>query len=129
MNLRRFHLTALPPQIDFKGPARAQALYAPFRPGRWRRRQQMNLPRVALQQHLCDAGGGAEIAVNLERRVNVEQVGQRRFGEQREQVLVSLLSVLQPRPEIDDPRAAPSRVPASVFESVFKRLARGGGQI
>ena len=29
---------------------------------------------VALQQHLRDAGGGAEVAVDLERRVGVEQV-------------------------------------------------------
>src|SRR5262249_27478076 len=89
----------------------------------------MNLPGVALQQHLGDARRTAEVAVNLERRGDGEQGGQRWFCEQSEQVLVSLPPVFQPRPEVDDPRPAPARVPTAIFKPVFERLARGRGQI
>src|SRR5262245_29855025 len=99
VNLRRLELPAPPSYIDFKSAAGAQPFDAPVGPGRRRRGQQVNLSRVALQQHLGDARGAAEVAVDLERRVNVEQVGQRRFAEQREQVLIRLLSVFESRPE------------------------------
>ena len=35
----------------------------------------MDLPEVRLEQHLGHAGGDAEVAVDLERRMGVEQVG------------------------------------------------------
>jgi hypothetical protein len=44
------------------------------RPRLRQRRQQVDLAGVALRQHLDDAGGGAEVAVDLERRVGVEQL-------------------------------------------------------
>ena len=34
----------------------------------------MNLARVRLQQHLGDTGSCAEVAVNLERRMGIEEV-------------------------------------------------------
>jgi hypothetical protein len=79
-HLRRFELPALPSQIDFKTAARAQAFDAPFGPGRGQCGQQVNFSGVALQQRLGDARRAAEVAVDLERRVNVEQVGQSRFA-------------------------------------------------
>jgi hypothetical protein len=36
--------------------------------------------------------------------VIVEQVGQRGAGQQRSQILISLLAIGQPCPEVDDPR-------------------------
>ena len=45
-------------------------------PARRRQRgQQVELAGMALQQHLGDAGRRAEVAVDLKRRVRVEQVG------------------------------------------------------
>src|SRR5262249_9340980 len=75
MDIRRFDTAALPLQIDFEPAPRAHAFDARFSPGRRRRRQQLNLSRMALEQHLGDARRPAEVAVDLERRMNVEQVG------------------------------------------------------
>ena len=46
--------------------------------------------------------------------------------EQRDQILVRLLAILEARPEVDDPRAAPARVPAAVASrrSIVARAAR-----
>ena len=41
-----------------------------------------DLAVLALQQHLDDAGGGAEVAVDLERRMRVPEVGQRAVAQQ-----------------------------------------------
>src|SRR5262249_62154552 len=45
------------------------------------------------------------------------------------QVLVRLVPVSEPRPEVDDPGPAPARVPAAVFKPMLERLARGRRQI
>ena len=66
----------------------------------------------------------AEVAVDLKRRVEIQQVRQRRLREQRLIVLVRLLAVLEPRPEVDDPRAAPAGVSAAVREPPLDRRAR-----
>ena len=71
----------LPLDVHGEPAAGAQALDAAGRPGAGQRGQEMDQERaialadVALQQHLGDAGAGAEVAVDLERRVGVEQVG------------------------------------------------------
>ena len=72
---------------------------------------------VALQQHLRDPGGRAEIAVDLERRMRVEQVREqprlvllvRRRHDQVLQNLVSVVAVEEPRPQIQLPAHRPSR--------------------
>ena len=50
-------------------------------PGGRQCRQQLQVAHVALQQHLGDAGSRAEVAVDLEGRVRVEQVRQGGPGE------------------------------------------------
>jgi hypothetical protein len=77
-----------------------------------------------LQQHLCDAGAAAEVAVDLERRVQVEKVAGRAFLEQQLQMLVRLVPVLEAGVEVDDPCPAPAGVPAAAAEPVLERPAR-----
>ena len=84
---------------------------------------------VALQQHLGDARGSTEISVNLKRRVQIPQVRQRRLREQRQIIRVRLFAVLQARPEVDDPRAAPARVPAAVGQAPLDGGASGLGKL
>ena len=71
-----------PLEVDLEAAAQADAAHLAGRPGRWQRRQQVHSTGVVgpagrrcTAQHLDDARGGAEVAVDLERRVGVEQVG------------------------------------------------------
>src|SRR5688572_33017863 len=89
----------------------------------------MNRPVVALQEHLSNAGGAAEIPIYLKRWMQVPQVRQRRLGEQRLEIRIGLVTILQPRPEIDDPRAAPAGVAAAVGETALNRGPRGASQL
>ena len=93
---------------------------------------------MALRQHLDDAGGGAEVAVDLEGRVGVEQVGVdaapaaivRRAGldqrEQPRQQLERALAVEQARPLVDLPAHAPARglVAAQLVRTAHRREQR-----
>ena len=111
---------ARPRQVDLEAAAQADAAHLARWPRRRQRRQQVDLAGVALRQHLDDAGGGAEVAVDLERRVGVEQVGVdaaaaaivRRAGvdegEQPRQQLERALAIEQPRPLVDLPGQAPA---------------------
>jgi len=89
---------------------------------------------VALQQHLRDAGCAAEIAVNLERRVRVEQVWinasalplfRTDGSDQQFRNVVSVLGVLKPRPEIQTPTHAPT---SGLVAANLQRFAHGSGQ-
>ncbi len=64
---------------------------------------------MGLQQHFRDAAGGAEVAVNLEWGMGVEQVGQGAFGCQllREHG-VGVVAIQQARPEINFPSHRPA---------------------
>lgn len=84
---------------------------------------------MTLQQHLGDGGRCAEVAVDLEWRMRVQQIWQRGLGEQRHQILVRQIAFLQSRPEIDDPRARPSGVTAARSETPFQRGTRGFRQL
>ena len=63
---------------------------------------------MALQQHLSDASGAAEVAVNLERRVGVPQVGEGAVFQKRLVKLVGTVSVSGSRPEIEAVRHRPA---------------------
>src|SRR6478672_417147 len=58
-----------PFQIDFEAAAGADAADLAFGPRGGQRGEQVELAGVALQQHLAEAGGGPEIAVDLIGRV------------------------------------------------------------
>ena len=59
------------------------------------RREQFQLAGVRLEQHLRDGRRAAEVAVNLEGRMGVEQVRQCRAGQEESQVLVGLDAVAE----------------------------------
>ena len=86
----------------------AKSLYAPLRPGIWQRRQKTDVIQVTLDQHFGDSRRSPEVAVDLERRVIVEQIGERRLPQQFLKMNIGLFAVQQPRPEVDDPGPAPA---------------------
>ena len=71
---RGLELPVPPADVHRIAAARAQAAHRAVRPRRRQRGQQVDLAALALQQHLGDPRGSAEVAVDLERRVGVEQV-------------------------------------------------------
>ncbi len=71
---------------------------------------------VALEQHLRDAGRAAEVAVNLKRRMGVEEVRERVPGQRFDEHLVRVIAVEEARPEIDFPRLAPAGAPVAAKE-------------
>ena len=84
---------------------------------------------MRLHECLDDASRATEVSVDLERWVVVEQIGQRRLRQQRAQIVIDRLAVAQTREEIDQPRAAPARVSATVGEAEIKRFSRGVEQL
>src|SRR5690242_11070607 len=60
--------------------------------------------------------------------MRVEKVGQGRLAQQYQQALVRFFGVLQPRPEVDYPGAAPTRAAASRGKTALQAAARGLGQ-
>ena len=67
-------------------------------------------------------GRRAEVAVDLKRRVRVEEVVERLAGEEIGQEAVRVVAVEEARPEVDLPRQAPTR---SLVAAGLERLARG----
>ena len=114
----------IPLDVDGDVTARANAGDAALAPRLRQRRQDVDLAVLALQQHLDDAGRGAEVAVDLERRMRVPQVGQRAVAQQAFEQLVRAVAVAQARPEVDLPRAAPAR--AGVAARIERGARRGG---
>src|ERR1700722_2190009 len=66
-------LAVRPGYIPLEPAAGAQAFDAAAGPTRWEGGQQLDFPRLALQQHLGHTGGHAEIAVQLHRRMQAEK--------------------------------------------------------
>ena len=56
---------------------------------------------MALEQHLCDTCGAAEVTVYLERRVSVKEVGICTSADKEAQTMVALLSLARSRPCVD----------------------------
>src|SRR5690606_7783581 len=81
-------------------------------------RKEVDLSDLILHQHLDDASGRAEVAVDLEGWVGVEQVGVNSTtfsplpagqGQQALQQAIRSITVVQTSPEVDLPRLRPSR--------------------
>ncbi len=98
------------------------------------RRQQLDLAGVALQQHLRDARGRAEVAVDLERRMGAEQVridagaaadvvGRGVAGRPQKHPYQAVRAggVPEPRPQVD----LPGQRPASGLVAAQVECARG----
>ena len=68
-------LAILPRAFHHLAVAGAKPFEMAVLPHRWQGGQQLDVPVMALQQHLGDAGRTAEVAVDLERRMGAEEVG------------------------------------------------------
>jgi hypothetical protein len=84
---------------------------------------------MTLKQHFGNPGSRAEVAIYLEWRMSIEEVGQRGFLKEGDQVFVSFFAIVQARPKVDYPGAAPACMAATVSQPVFQRFARGGKQL
>jgi len=114
--------TALvPAHIYLESAPRTKAGYFSGRPGFRQGWQQMNAACVTLDKHFAKAGGRAEIAVDLERRMGIEQVridAAAAFAidgfcfaddiEQAAQYRVGVIAVPEAGPEVDLPGPAPA---------------------
>ena len=80
---------------------------------------------MALEEHLRYARYQTEIAVYLERRMIIEQIGEHGMPEERIDILVALLAVPQSCPHIDDPRPGPAGVSSTVRQSSLYRRTGG----
>src|SRR5665213_538814 len=69
--------SVFPRDVHCEAAAGAQAIHAAGGPRFRQRGQELDLVILALQQHFSDAGGAAEIAVNLKRRMRIKHVGKR----------------------------------------------------
>ncbi|MNN63727.1 hypothetical protein D3C81_1791240 [compost metagenome] len=94
-------------------------------PGARQSRQQTDFTQMALQQHLRNPGGSAEIAVNLKRRVGIEQVGIGRAGQQRPDKTVGGFPFLQPCIQVDQPGTAPAGMSAPRSNPLLKGQTAG----
>ncbi len=116
-----------PLQVDLEAAACPQSPEGTGGPGVGQGGQQLDLVRVTLHQHLGDAGDAAEVAVDLEGRVQVEEVGRgARRGEQVRQVLVGAGRLQQPRPHVDLPGEGPA---LSRGAAQFQALLGGRGEL
>ena len=69
------HLAVAPGAFHYLVAAGAEALEVAVLPDGGEGGQQLEGAVVALEQHLGDAGGAAEVAVDLERGMGAEEVG------------------------------------------------------
>src|SRR5207248_6263175 len=104
-------------EVDLEAAAGAEAADCAGGPGRGEGGEQVEFAGVALEEHLGDAGGEAEVAVDLEGGVGVEQVRVDAAGpvvlagERREELPGAgerLLAVAEAGPEVDLPRQRPA---------------------
>ncbi len=99
----------------------------------------MDLARLRLQEHLGDAGSRAEVTIDLKRRMRVEKVGvdaaalavvnvvpRARNVQQVTQQEVRMITIQQPRPEVDAPCHRP---PGGLVAARGQGDLRGGGQV
>ena len=115
--------TFAPGEIDLEAATRFQTLHRAVTPGIWQRRQQEEEAVVTLKEHLGNACRTAEVAVDLERRMGVEEVrisaapllhgteDEKSVGGERQLVLnefVSVVAVEQTCPRTDLPTHAPA---------------------
>ena len=97
-----------PFEIDLEAASGKKAGDFAVGPGRRKRRKQVDESQMALQQHLGDAGGAAEIAIDLERRMGVPQVVQSAVPEKIPEQFVGSVTVIQSGPLVQFPTHTPS---------------------
>ena len=83
----------IPFKVDFQPAPRAKSGDLAVVPGLRQGGEKLQFAGFALDQHLGDCGRSSEVAIDLKRRVIVEQVGQRGPGQQCSQILISLLAI------------------------------------
>ncbi len=113
----------LPCHGNFVTSAGLYATDAAGSPGGGQGGQELDVAVFALEEGFRHAGGAAEVAIYLERRMIVEQVAVDGFFKQGLDVFEDLFPLVQAGVEINDPRAGPARVAATVREAVFQRFA------
>ena len=64
----------------------------------------------------------AEVPINLERRMIVEQIRMRRTGKQRLNKMMRLLRLAQPCIQVNEPCAAPARMAAATCNPLSQRF-------
>src|SRR5688572_12266019 len=79
----RGELAFAPANAHLEASARAEPLHGAVRPRTRKRRQELDVPGVTLQEHLRNRGSSTEIAVDLKRRMGVEEVRVRARGRQQ----------------------------------------------
>ena len=80
-----------PHRFELEAAPGAEPLEAAVDPGGRQGRQDLYEAPVGLQEHLRNAGRAAEVPVDLEGRVGVEEIFQRGMAEQGQQVPVGRL--------------------------------------
>lgn len=114
------HFAVAPLDVHRHAAAGAEPGDAAGRPDFGQCRQQIDLAGLGLEQHFANSGGVAEIAVDLKRRMGIEQIRvhaaavvhvHARIADQSQQIadqLVGPIAIVQPGPEIDFPGRAPT---------------------
>ena len=127
-----------PNHRHFESAAGPQAAYRSVGPGLGKRRQQVYLSGVALEQHLGDPGRRSEIAVDLEGRVSVQQIGVHAAPggsappevDRRQELLqafVRLFAIEQTRPKVHLPGQAPARPFVGAESNALRHAAQRAG--
>ena len=71
------NVIVFPFHVNLKATTGTKALHLSLVPGIGKGRKQMDRSVMTLQEHLGDACRGTKIAVNLERRMGIEEIGER----------------------------------------------------
>jgi hypothetical protein len=120
-------LTVLPLHIQFETTTGTKPLDRAVGPGLGQGRQQFNLTRTALQEHLADAGGAAEVAIDLERRMGIEHIRVGPLGpQQHREDLIRVFAVMEACPEVQTPADAQAR---GFVAANLQALARRRSQV
>src|SRR5690606_6984200 len=119
-------LAVLPRKVDGDAAAGAQAGDRAVAPGGRQRGQKLEFAALRLEQHFGNAGGAAEVAVDLKRRMGVKEIWIRALGaKQQLENRVGVFGVVEPRPEVQAPADCPA---GGVVAAQLERAAGGGGE-
>jgi hypothetical protein len=122
-----------PGEVQFQAGAGGEAAKAAVRPGFGQGGEEADDAGVGLEQHLDEAGGSAEVAVDLEGRVfleaaDVEEIVAGGLAEELEDIGVGGVAVAQAGHAVDDPGARPAGAASAGGEAGVERGAGGAGQ-
>ena len=101
-----------------------KARYGTVLPGIRKGRKKDGPARMTLNQHFGNSGYKAQVAVDLKRRMIVEQIRQHGISQQRFNIIQALIAVSESGPHIDDPGSGPPRVSAAVGQALSERRFR-----